>query len=358
MAEGSEGEDKTEQASGRKLEQARASGDVAKSSDVPSALSLIGVCGLLAFQGPAICRHLLNDLLPFVAHPEEFLDSLQGDGGLTIAHEVVMAILPILLMILGTATFFGVAGNVLQTGLIFAPDKLKPKFDKLNILESFKRMFGVDSLVQFLKTVLKLIATGIVVWMVLKNRTGDLLALTGASPALIMPYAAEALKALAMAVCIFLFVSAAADYMWQRFRFMERMKMSKQEVKDEYKQTEGDPHVKAKLRSLRIQKSRQRMMANVAKATVVVTNPTHYAVALHYEMGHTMAPVCVAKGMDDVALRIRAEAGKHDVPVIEDPPLARALYASMEIDDVIPEAHFAAVAKLISFVLTRKRRGF
>jgi flagellar biosynthetic protein FlhB len=134
--------------------------------------------------------------------------------------------------------------------------------------------------------------------------------------------------------------------------------MSKQEQKEEYKQTEGDPHIKAKLRQLRMEKGRRRMMSNVKNATVVVTNPTHYAVALQYEMGEMAAPVCVAKGMDNVALKIREEAGKHNVPIIEDPPLARALFAGMEVDDVIPEQHFAAVAKLISFVMAKKKSAF
>ncbi len=358
MAEGSEGEDKTEDASGRKLSQAREQGDVAKSADVPQTLSLMGACAIIAFKGPSICMDLTRDLLPFISHPDALLMSLEGDGGLTIAKNLIFDIIPILLVILGTSMFLGVAGNVLQTGLMFAPSKLAPKLDKLNPMEGFKRLFGVDNLIQWLKTIAKLIATGSVVWMVLKNRMTDLLALTAASPLLILPYAREAMIALSMAVCIFLAISSGADYMWQRFRFMERMKMSKQEMKEEHKQTEGDPHIKGKLRALRIEKSRRRMMSNVAKATVVVTNPTHYAVALQFEMGEMQAPVCVAKGMDAVALRIRAEAGKHDVPIVEDPPLARALYASMEVDEVIPEEHFAAVAKLISFILTKKKRGF
>ena len=357
MAEGSD-DDKTEEASGRKLQQARDSGDVAKSADLPQVLSLIGGCAIVATMGPTICMQLSDDLLPFLAHPDQLLNSLEGDGGLTIARDLIFDILPILIMVLGTAMLMGVAGNVLQTGLIFAPSKLKPSFDKLNPMEGFKRLFGVDALVQFGKTILKLVATGFVVWLVVKNRATDIVALAGASPALILPYVREAVIALAMAVCIFLFVGALADYMWQRYRFMERMKMSKQEVKEEHKQTEGDPHIKAKLRALRMEKSRRRMMSNVAKATVVVTNPTHYAVALQYEMGEMAAPVCVAKGMDAVALRIREEAARHEVPIVEDPPLARALYASMEIDEVIPEEHFAAVARLISFILTKKRRGF
>jgi flagellar biosynthetic protein FlhB len=252
----------------------------------------------------------------------------------------------------------GVAGNVLQTGLMFVPKKLAPDFTKLNPMEGFKRMFGLDSYIQFGKTVLKLIVTAVIVYMVMRTRVTDVLVLSRASPLLILPYAREVFIALAMAVCIFLFVGAGADYMIQRMRFMSKMKMSKQELKEEFKQQEGDPHVKAKLRQLRFEKSRRRMMANVARATVVVTNPTHYAVALRYEQGETSAPVCVAKGMDEIALKIREEAGKHEVPIVEDPPLARALYAAVELDEVIPQEHFAAVAKLISFILTRRRRGF
>jgi flagellar biosynthetic protein FlhB len=246
----------------------------------------------------------------------------------------------------------------MQTGLMFTPSKLAPDFSKLDPMKGLKKLFGVDALIQFGKTLLKLSVTGVIVWLVVKNRLTDILALTSASPLLILPYVHEAVIALAIAVCIFLFVEGVADYALQKFRFLQRMKMSKQEQKEEYKQTEGDPHIKAKLRQLRMEKGRRRMMSNVKNATVVVTNPTHYAVALQYEMGEMAAPVCVAKGMDNVALKIREEAGKHNVPIIEDPPLARALFAGMEVDDVIPEQHFAAVAKLISFVMAKKKSAF
>jgi len=357
MAEDSE-EDKTEEPSARKLQLAREEGNVPKSPELPQALSLIGACALIALKGPDICQTLAGDLLPFIAHPEQFLNALEGDGGLAIARSLGLAVLPVMIMILGVAMLLGVAGNVLQTGIMFVPKKLAPDFSKLNPMQGFQRMFGLDSYIQFGKTVLKLIVTAVIVYMVMKSRVTDVLVLSRASPVLILPYARDAFIALAMAVCIFLFVGAGADYMIQRMRFMSKMKMSKQELKEEFKQQEGDPHVKAKLRQLRFEKSRRRMMANVAKATVVVTNPTHYAVALRYEQGETSAPVCVAKGMDDIALAIRAEAGKHKVPIVEDPPLARALYASVEMDEIIPQEHFAAVAKLISFILTRRRRGF
>ncbi|MGZ3304879.1 MAG: flagellar biosynthesis protein FlhB [Asticcacaulis sp.] len=357
MAEGSE-EDKTEDPSARKLQQARQDGDVPKSPELPQALTLIGACALIALKGPDVCMTLAAALMPFIAHPQQLLNSLRGDGGLTIARDIGMAVLPVMIMILGVTMVLGVAGNVLQTGIMFVPKKLMPSFDKLNPMKGFQRMFGIDAYITFGKTLLKLIITAVVVYMVMHGRITDVLKLSQASPLLILPYAREAFIALAMAVCIFLFAGAGADYLIQRFRFMQKMRMSKQELKEEFKQTEGDPHVKAKLRQLRMEKSRRRMMANVARATVVVTNPTHYAVALRYEKGETAAPVCVAKGMDDIALKIREEAGKHEVPIVEDPPLARALYAAVELDEVIPEAHFAAVAKLISFILTRKRRGF
>jgi flagellar biosynthetic protein FlhB len=153
-----------------------------------------------------------------------------------------------------------------------------------------------------------------------------------------------------------LVAGAGLDYLWQKYRFMDRMKMSKQEVKDEHRQIEGDPMIKARLRAIRMEKARRRMMANVANATVVITNPTHYAVALRYDPKEQSAPICLAKGVDDVALRIRAEAAKHEISIIEDPPLARALYASVELDEVIDESHFQAVAKIIGFVLERKKR--
>ena len=359
MAEESEsGGDKTEEPSARRLQQAREEGNVPKSQELPKTLSLIGACALIALKGPDVCQTLVGDLLPFIAHPEEFIGSLNGDGGLTIARDLGMAVLPILIMILGVTMVLGVAGNVLQTGFMFVPSKLVPDFSKLNPVKGFTRMFGVDSFIQFGKTLVKLIATAVIVYMVMKSRVTDVLVLSRMSPLMILPYAREAFIALAMAACIFLAIESGADYMIQRMRFMSQMRMSKQELKEEFKQQEGDPHIKAKLRQLRFEKSRRRMMANVQKATVVVTNPTHYAVALRYEQGEMSAPICVAKGTDEVALRIREEAGKHEVPIIEDPPLARALYATVELDEVIPQEHFAAVAKLISFILNRRRRGF
>jgi flagellar biosynthetic protein FlhB len=154
-------------------------------------------------------------------------------------------------------------------------------------------------------------------------------------------------------VLVFLALVAGFDWFWQRYRYMQRMKMTKEEQKEDFKQAEGDPRIKARIRQLREGRARRRMMQQVPKATVVVMNPTHYAVALRYEPGETPAPVCVAKGLDSLALRIRETAEEHRVPVIEDPPLARALYATVEIDQAIPRQHYDAVAKIIGFILNR-----
>jgi flagellar biosynthetic protein FlhB len=161
--------------------------------------------------------------------------------------------------------------------------------------------------------------------------------------------------ALMASTLVFLVLGAGADFIWQRIRFAKRQRMTKEEVKEEYKNTEGDPHVKAKLKQIRMQRSRQRMMQNVPKATVIVTNPTHYSVALRYEAGDA-APVCVAKGVDALALRIREVAREHDVPIVENVPLARALYAAVDIDETIPREHFEAAARVIGFVMQKRKR--
>jgi flagellar biosynthetic protein FlhB len=171
-----------------------------------------------------------------------------------------------------------------------------------------------------------------------------------------MTFAADILRRLVFAVAAFLLIVAGADWFWQRQRFMQRMRMTKEEMKEDFKQSEGDPHIKARQKQLRNERARRRMMQAVPTATVVVMNPTHYAVALKYDQGETPAPMCVAKGMDSLALKIREIAEEAGVPVLEDPPLARALYAAVEIDEIIPPAHYEAVAKIIGFILSAGRK--
>src|SRR5690606_30730751 len=198
---------------------------------------------------------------------------------------------------------------------------------------------------------------GVICWMVLKPHLREFENMAAMPPSMILPMARDLAIALMVSALVFLGLTAGADYLWQRYRFAEKMKMSREELKEDYKQSEGDPHVKGKLKQIRAERSRRRMMQNVPKATVVITNPTHYAVALRYVAGETAAPLCVAKGVDAVALKIREVAGEHEVPILEDPPLARALYATVDVDQSIPREQFEAVARVIGFVMNPKNRG-
>ena len=354
MAEENEGASRTEEPTPRKLEQAREKGDVAKTPELPQLASLAASAAVLAIAGGWICRNLALALLPFLAHPQSI--AIEGQGGMEIARHALKAALPAIVLVLLAAGVAGAAGHLTQTGLMFTPDKMKPDFKKLSPLQGFKRIFGVDGLIQFAKSVIKVAITAALAWWVLKPHLAQMAQLATLDPSAILPFLADLLRRLVFAIVALLLIITGADWFVQKHRFMARMRMSKEELKEEFKNTEGDPHVKARQRQIRLERARRRMMQAVPKATVVVMNPTHYAVALKYVQGEDDAPLCVAKGLDAIALKIREVAEEHKVPVIEDPPLARALYAAVEIDDMIPPAHYEAVAKIIGFILKQSRR--
>jgi flagellar biosynthetic protein FlhB len=291
---------------------------------------------------------LARALMIFLEQP----DAMNVDGaGLAL---MTRALLSQLAVVLGP--FFGVmvlaalAGHLIQGRPVFAIDKLAPDLTKLSPLAGFRRLFGADGWVNLLKGLIKMAIVGAAVWMQLwpeRNAMQNVLAqstsdVVGDMTHLLFKVLMTALAALA--------VIAGLDYFWQRMQFLKRNRMSKQELKEEYRQNEGDPTIKAKIRQIRQERARKRMMARVPEATVVIMNPTHFAVALQYESGKMAAPVCVAKGVDALALRIRAVAEENDVPVVENPPLARALHAAIEIDEPVPPEHFKAVAQVIGYV--------
>ena len=355
MAEENEdGASKTEDASPRKLEQARQQGDVAKSPDLPAWASLAGATAVLATLGGSMSTNLAGQLRPFIERPDSF--NLANGGATQVMRIAFNSAAPIIIAVLGAAALAGVAGNVIQTGFLFSPGKLTPDLSRLSPMKGLERMFGLDGLVQFGKSSLKIILTTVVAWMSLKPHAAEFQQLTLVDPMALLSIACVMLRALVYSVLMLLGAGALIDWMWQRQRFLQRMRMTKEEQKEDFKQTEGDPHIKAKIRQIRHERSRRRMMQNVPKATVVVMNPTHYAVALRYVQGETPAPECVAKGLDSLALKIREVAEANNVPVIEDPPLARALYATVEVDESIPREHYEAVAKVIGFVLQGARR--
>ena len=354
MAEDTDQASKTEEPTSRRLEEARKQGDVAKSADLASWASLAGATGAVAIAGGWACRDLAGRLLPFLASAGDV--DLTGGGAVDVFRRALSAAAPIMMLTLGAGMACGVAGNFIQQGFLWTTGKMKPDLSKVSPIEGFKRLFGIDGFVQFIRSVLKIVLVATVAWLSLKPHASELAGLTAMEPAAILPFASQLLRSLAIAIVTLLGLGALIDWIWQRQRFMSKMRMSREELKEEIRQSEGDPQIKAKVRQIRNERARRRMMAQVPRATVVIANPTHYAVALLYKQGETAAPVCLAKGVDKVALKIRQTAEEAKVPVIEDPPLARALYAAVEIDEAIPVGHYQAVAKIIGFVLNQAKK--
>jgi flagellar biosynthetic protein FlhB len=349
-------DDKTQEPTQHKLDQARRKGDVVYSSEVSTAFSLIAATVLVAFMAGPITSQLAHGFVGFLAMPEQFSTEPRALIGVfgAVGLKLLMIFGLTALMLAGA----GIASRYVQDVPTFTGERLSPKLDKLSPVEGFKRVFGKAAAANFAKAVAKLVVVGAIVAWALWPRDATLERLSALDPAALLPWLQDRAVALLMALASAAAVLAAVDYVFTRQSYMQRHRMSRREIKEELRQTDGDPLVKAKLRQIRIQRSRQRMLANVPKASVVVVNPTHYAVALRYVPDETPAPICLAKGVDAVAQRIREVAEEHDVPIVEEPPLARALFAAAEIDEPIPREHYEAVAKVISFVLrlARNRR--
>ncbi|MGH2941406.1 MAG: flagellar biosynthesis protein FlhB [Solirubrobacteraceae bacterium] len=340
--------DKTEKATPKRRDEARRKGQVAKSQDVNGAIVMLASLLSLTALGPMAWRHMreaMLDSLTLISTPD--VVGQQGVGRVIASAmtDAGLAIGPIALVCMVA----GVVTGVLQVGWKPSTHALKPDFKKLNPLKGFKNLFGVHFIFESIKTVLKFAAVGAIVTMALLSQLDALGGLVGMSPDELLTRGAKTVMGIAQKAGMAYLVIAVIDFVWQRHRHEKSLRMDKEEIKQEFKQQTVSPEVRSAIRRRQMQAARARMMAEVPGADVVVTNPTHYAVALRYD-GESPAPVVVAKGKDLIAARIRALAGEHGVPVISDPPLARALHASVELDHQIPEELFGAVAQLLAFV--------
>ena len=354
MAEGADREDRTEEPTQKRLDDAIKRGEVAKSQEVSTFLALGAMTLALLLAGGWSGQTLTLELRHYLGNAH--LVPADPAGMLGAGRRALVTALHVLALPLGILVVAALAGGLLQHRLVWTTQPLKPQFSRLSPMAGFKRIFGLQALGRFGKGLLKILIVGVVACVALwaeHDRAEALITLDVAD--LVRAMVGIALRLLGVILAIYAVVSIA-DYIVARFSWMKRLRMSKQELKDELKEQDGNPEIKAKLRQIRQQRLRKRMMAEVPKATVVVTNPTHFAVALRYEAGQA-APICVAKGVDDLALRIRSVAEEHQVPIIENPPLARALHATVEIDEEIPVEHYKAVAEVIGFVLRLKRRA-
>jgi flagellar biosynthesis protein FlhB len=340
---------KTEEPSQHKLQEARKKGDIPKSQDIATLFIMTAGCVVLLTFGISSMKDLALYITSFLERP----DQIAVDGG-ALTHLMFDIMLKMGIMLsagLAAMFFAAMAGHLVQSGLLFTAEKMKPKLSKISPIEGFKRLFGAEALMTFAKTVLKVAIIGFVAYAILMPHAKEMSVLVEMEPVAMMPVLIEILIQLCFALIAVIAVASIADYMIQRFAWIKRNRMSKQEMKDEYKKLEGDPLIKMKLRQIRMERGRRRMMTKVPTATVIITNPTHYSVALKYVAGETAAPICVAKGVDQVALKIREIAKEANVPIIEDVPLARALYASVDLDETIPAEHYQAVAKIIGVIL-------
>ena len=353
MPDAADRESKTQEPTPRRLERARQEGQVVKSPEVAAFAALAAASGLLLASGGAMARGVADALLPFIAHPDAI--DLSGEGGVGVLKSAMQAAAPGVVVMLAAAAA-AIFGNLVQHGFLFTPARLAPDWSKLNPASGLKRLFGPDSLIQFAKTFVRFCVLVAMVAMILRPRAVVLAQAAAMDPAAIMPLLASLLRVVLVAALALFAISAAADWFLQRRSLLAKLRMSREEVKQEQKDQEGDPQLKAKIKQLRLARAKTRIAQSVPKATLVITNPTHFAVALRYVQGETAAPICVAKGADLLALRIREIATEHRVPIVEDPPLARALFASVDIDETIPREHYQAVAKIVGFVMSAAAR--
>jgi len=348
MADERDDTERSEDPTQKRLDEALERGDVAKSQEVNTWFVLAdGTLILLSFSGSmssgvsAVLSGLISNAHQIPVDGRGLVRTMQALGLSTIA----VVALPFLLLVLAA-----IVGNMVQHRLVWSAESLKPKLSKISPAAGFKRLFSKIALANFIKGLVKLALIGAVMAVILWPKRNQLDGLVTMDPAVVLGLTKTLSLEMLGTVVAILAIVAAADYLFQYRQWFERQKMSVRELKEEFKQTEGDPAIKAKIRQLRQNRARKRMMAAVPKASVIITNPTHYAVALQYDRGMN-APVCLAKGIDTIALKIREVAAEHNIPVVENPPLARALHATVEIDQEVPPEHYRAVAEVIGYVM-------
>jgi flagellar biosynthetic protein FlhB len=355
MADIDKDQERNEQASPKRREEARNKGQVAKSPEVASAAILLA-CTIFFYFGSGGMVERLMDLTSW---------TLRESGTTAVSLNTINALIwgwtwklfLVMAPLLLTVVIAGLLANYLQIGFIFSTETLAPKFEKIDPMKGFQRLFALRSLVELVKSLLKMAIVTAVVWFTLKDELQNMIPLMEESLWGILLYTGRISFKILITTCWILIVLAILDYLYQRWEFEKGLRMSHQEVKDEYKQTEGNPVIKSRIRRIQREAARKRMMANVPKADVVITNPTHLAVAIRYDPEKMYAPTVVAKGAGFVAERIREIAAAHGVPIIENKPVAQLLYKTIDVDQAIPEDLYRAVAEILAYVYGLKERA-
>lgn len=346
--------EKTEKATPNKRRETRKKGQVAKSPEVASALTLLLCFAFFMFAGKSLIAGCLT--IYRRSYQEYLLWDISISSTQLLFNQLLWEVVKLVAPIFAVVVVAGVVANYLQVGFMFNPESLKMKLGKLNPLEGAKRIFSLKSVVELIKSILKIVITSsIASWMIWKQK--DELFLIGQKSLWDSARFIGLLTIqIGIAVAIILVILAAADYFYQKFEYEKKIRMSKQDIKDEYKKMEGDPFIKGKRRAKQRELSMNRMMQEVPKADVVITNPTHFAVAIRYDLESMDAPEVIAKGQDYIALKIKEIAKQNKIMTVENKPLARALFAAVEIGEPIPEEMFNAVGEILAYVYYQEGR--
>lgn len=347
-------EDKTEEATPRKKSDARKKGQVAKSKDVGLALTMLTATLSLSVLGGYVGNSIKNTLYYFlnINNIENIDYNLLNKLNLTAVYRIAITFLPLVLPIM----VMGVASNFIQSGFLFTKEPLKPQFSKLNPLNGFKRIFSKRTLVELVKDIAVITVVAFIGYSFVKDNYQDILNISTLKTAMIPEVYFKLVINIFTKITIFMVAVAVLDFTFQKLQYKKDLRMTKQEIKEEYKQDEGDPQIKSKIKQRQREIATRRMMQQVPNATVVVTNPTHLAVALSYEEGKNESPIVVAKGEGFIALKIKEIAMNSEVPIIENKPLARIMYEQVEIDSEIPVELYQAVAEILAIVYKMKKR--
>lgn len=356
MAEASDKDSKTEEATEKKIRDSLDKGQIPFSRETPIFASFVAALLFAFFFAQDTAVRLSDFLSTFLEKPDEWVLVTTSDAvGLyqMVFMEMARALVVMLAMILA----FGLGSSLLQNPPQFVGDRIMPKFERISLAKGWSRVFGAKGMVEFVKSVAKVVFTGGFLVLVLRDAPARLLSGMSTNPATFGIVIVELAVEILLTITLVMALIATADIVWSRFSWRGDLRMTRQEVKDEMKQTDGDPAVKARIRSLQRDRARRRMMTAVPQATLIIVNPTHYAIALRYARDKDAAPVVVAKGQDLIALRIREIATEHGIPVFEDVALARSMYSQVSIDSVIPAQFYQAVAELIRIIYGNAARN-
>ncbi len=355
MAEESDNDDKTEDPSPYRLEKSREKGEVAISKELNTTI-VLAACFIAFLLSTVYMFEVLGKFIDelYLIAPEK---ALSRQGVLHLVEITMQTILKCIFPVAIVSIIFSLLIPIMQVGFIFAPEVLEAKLERIDPMKGFSRIFSKKSVFQFLKGLLKFVVVFCISYVMLDEVTNSLIGFFHADIPTLLNYVTNTTSKIVFSILVGLFVLAIADFAFEKYEFLQKMRMTKKEVKDELKEREGNPEVRSKIKSIQREMARKRMMKEVPKADVIITNPTHISIAIKYDRSKMVAPVVVAKGADNVALRIREIAQSNQVPIVENITVARALYKEVKLGESIPRNLYLAVAEILGFVYRLKKKA-